>query len=1373
MSSANTAYEIGSNIGVFVWSAVYLTVFIKQIQRFKIPNRSKFASLGLMLWSVAALIILIGGWIRDTQIEFQSIATFNIVLCLVWFAIQVSSFTTAGIGFYETRIAKERKEGFNLVVWSMVLGLLFSGLIGFGAYRTIATIVRSEGSGKLTQISPTDSNSKQVSQGLSKDGFALYERVDENFGLRLKDSDWIELDPSQMNEDVTLLFRNRKMDLNFMIIAEPLGLDFENLSMFEQFAESHLKSALTEVETNPFEDSVVGERPLRTMLATGKIGAIEVSYKFYMFQEQGVLYQLIFYTGGRNSLKSKAKQIEGYVDSFYILDKDFYPGAGSGDTITALAYEPAGISMKLSGPGWLEWDAMAEDAPEFEMGALSIKGIAVGSMVTWHIKPDENLKVIASSFLHALDMNYNSITSENISSCEMDGHEGLEVLFKREYEEGYYKYSLRVTRINDVAIAAVGWWQLDEDATLVLSSLNNMRIDVDAINDAVEMIPRRVSAQSSLLNAAGLAHYAESRYGAAMDYFMQAYQVNPKMTLALDNVALAALNLGAYSDAIEFIEPELSQHKHSDSLKVNFGRMLVYEGRIDEGYTFFSEVFASGHSDDDVLLDCLNILIDAEEYAKAIELNEIVLKKTPSMKIASWLATVTRLSGDYEAAEAVMTAIIAEYGMTPMITEESVVLKQAQEDHQAALKILDEWEAKDGPSATTTQLRVLSLMDLNWLIEAKKVVEAGIDSYPGDAVLMDYERWILSRVGEDDLTLVREEIEPLQAPEVIQTLLEAAAAREEPEAWLDKSSVYEYVVTAYEFDPEAPFRATTTRRVRINDRMGMEDFSTLNFEFDRGYEKMYVNFIRVLDAAGQVVWEQERDSFYISENSDENMASDEVTLYAPVASLAPNSILEWQVSWESEAVEDEFPLKRHIFSSGYAMKERIVYLTGSTDSVLAHVKDVLPVGNIEPGLIGWRQQNLEAYQAEKNTPEFTTFLPHVLLSARGKDWGILSSEYYTKIEEYLAVEGSISELALKQDLEGLSSAEKVSKLVRLIQGQVVYKALEFGSRGRIPEHASTTWKNRYGDCKDQTVLLHQLLAAVGIESHPLLISTSQDLVREMPSMDQFNHMILYVPKLEKPFVDPVDTNFDINYGPPSGLGGRSGLLVKATDSEILELPGYPFALGTPVAKIEANFGEDLDGGGFTVMETLELNGYYAMWMRNRFLDLDKDRYNSEIKDYVSRYLPNNAKFKSVGLFNLNAIKQPLLIKVEYALGEDALTATGVEIRPLWEQYYLDLKPQSERVNPYRLSYPFTLSSSVVVDPKHFSLQFVHPEYLAPALLQSERQTDAAEGEDGRLKTTVRIGWPSLVIEREQYDGFYSSIEKSNQAFVVLIKKNGD
>jgi transglutaminase-like putative cysteine protease len=131
----------------------------------------------------------------------------------------------------------------------------------------------------------------------------------------------------------------------------------------------------------------------------------------------------------------------------------------------------------------------------------------------------------------------------------------------------------------------------------------------------------------------------------------------------------------------------------------------------------------------------------------------------------------------------------------------------------------------------------------------------------------------------------------------------------------------------------------------------------------------------------------------------------------------------------------------------------------------------------------------------------------------------LAQAFGAAMRTRLAVSDEVRRIATDAT-QGLSSPhDKARALYLWMHRNIRYVAVYLGAGGWVPHDVDTVLKNRYGDCKDQVLLLTALLQAVDIEAAPALLNTfSEYALTELPVSNSFNHVITYLPALNL-FVD--------------------------------------------------------------------------------------------------------------------------------------------------------------------------------------------------------------------------------------------------------------
>jgi tetratricopeptide (TPR) repeat protein len=139
-----------------------------------------------------------------------------------------------------------------------------------------------------------------------------------------------------------------------------------------------------------------------------------------------------------------------------------------------------------------------------------------------------------------------------------------------------------------------------------------------------------------------------------------------------------------------------------------------------------------------------------------------------------------------------------------------------------------------------------------------------------------------------------------------------------------------------------------------------------------------------------------------------------------------------------------------------------------------------------------------------------------------KTWREEADRYWKRSAVKYDTAGPVAELAHSLTTGKRNREDKIAALFTYVARNIRYEAVEFGEGSIIPRPAAQILSNRYGDCKDKSVLLISLLKAVGITAYPALITGYDTLTftRGVPDMNVFSHMITYLPGKPGRFLDP-------------------------------------------------------------------------------------------------------------------------------------------------------------------------------------------------------------------------------------------------------------
>jgi hypothetical protein len=182
----------------------------------------------------------------------------------------------------------------------------------------------------------------------------------------------------------------------------------------------------------------------------------------------------------------------------------------------------------------------------------------------------------------------------------------------------------------------------------------------------------------------------------------------------------------------------------------------------------------------------------------------------------------------------------------------------------------------------------------------------------------------------------------------------------------------------------------------------------------------------------------------------------------------------------------------------------------------------------------------------------------------------------------------LTALASKLTRGSKSFADTVQSFFNFVADSVSYVPLQVNKGDFTPHGCDIILSRRFGDCKDQSVLLTSLCRAVGIAAFQALVSTGDmpEVSALFPWPSWFDHVVTVIRhKGEEIILDPSDKLTGINAVSPR-LRGKSYLVCDGISS-IETMPNGPL----PSNKISWNFAinDEIDGQLNTEFELLFAN----------------------------------------------------------------------------------------------------------------------------------------------------------------------------------------
>lgn len=783
-----------------------------------------------------------------------------------------------------------------------------------------------------------------------------------------------------------------------------------------------------------------------------------------------------------------------------------------------------------------------------------------------------------------------------------------------------------------------------------------------------------------LFDKIGELHLANEQLDSALRCFRTAQRFDPGNALIASHLLAVLSRLGRYEEASNLLNNPPSEIAASDFWQSERASMLAITGHTDDSVVVFERLFESGARNDESFEAYLATLARAGRIEEAIAAADRYLTNGDSRSISLVRSRMLILAGKYDEA---ITAAKSQLSNAQADPTASYILVEAYRDsgrqeqaHQVISRLLE-----DGfDDARTWFLKATVEIEEERYQAARTSLETVLQRQPDHPQVHDTLEMVSSLMGQSDNTEIRSRIEAVPLPEQVQAAVARSPGNRNASAW------YGLAAVAHSFNPGREYRRTSYGVVHLEDAAAVSEFSTLQFAFNPLSERVFVNRVEVFDRNGRLLAKGSIDDYYVQTDSTQDLATEERVVNVPVPGLKSGCRLEYVFTSERPGGPDRFPFTQHCFSRGKPVERAVLHIRGDVSGLTVQ-------GSISP------QKSADGLTWIVNAPPKLTdeplqidrqkAYPTVTIAGADATWLELAERYTERFADRLNISPGVRDLAetITTDAKAVTLAEKVVAVAGFVQQELVYQGLEFGVRGQVMPPVQQTLQRRYGDCKDHSLLLYQLLRAVDVPASLCLVQSSGPVVSEIPSMEQFDHMIVFVEDGKDGwFIDATSKGYSPEFRVPPSLAKHDALILDGASSRLVQIPDYPAG----VSQIFADRLVQLDADGQAlVTEVVQIKGYSAAVYRSLIRDIDLSHRNDFIRDYLA---PEKSDTKPLtgSVQNLDDPNQPLVLKATYRVRELLHPTYGLLVGRLpqfLESGMVEYEEIEERQTPFRLRYP--------------------------------------------------------------------------------------
>jgi tetratricopeptide (TPR) repeat protein len=1334
--------------GFMVGQLIAVLLLLRGAQLMRRPDYNFKCLLGFMLLPGTGLATSVLNMNLVTELLGKSLPAM-VTVALVMLALPVAALLGL-LGWIEIqRRPKSARPRGRLIAFGTFL------LTGLGCVGLVAEFAGKSGAGlRGEQLADYDAPPAPP----ARTGPTTIRDELRNFQLEVPPP-WTQVTPTVRDTGTRLQFIRSDPMTHFMVTVEEIGIDIPlELDGLLDAQDAQLRaSAVTATCGTWMAHSVAGIAGKRsTTLAT--MQKLNVMFdRWYGIADGRVFGLIVWCRSGAVPPPELARRADEVHRSLRILQ----PGRAATATtseVSKLSSAEFGYEWTL-GPGWRQWPTRSQDCPGAEDGAI---GFAAGTAVFPVRMPVAVVEptLVARALLRLLDPEIDERSSASRRRFEQNGSTGFEFEYTKRHDGKDFRYRVRAYLEAERAALVAAWCHDKVAPTHDLSAvvtgfrwqpaaapqLETKQLSADRSRDA--SFQRELA---SLLRAAG-------RLSDATQLLADACVWQPSDARNLLARLDCLLDSQSYEEVLAVVTE--ARQLHGDHL-----RLLSYHpfalaklDQRDAAIAGYQDLFQRGFRDEADLSLCAELLVDADNVDAALQL--IAEHWRPATSVSALLAKarVWRRAGQHE--EAIAALVDRRRSAAPNAELEWALAAAYRDAGRGidAIPVLDQLLANGNDNQATHLLKAAVQCDLGHFPAARTTLMAALDAHPGDAQIQQHLDGVNGMLGRGSSISIRRPIAPVPAIDL------ASVTRPMPIDWATGADavVLEHAVAVH-FVAGKELRTTTRMRIQIRTARGASDHGSLSFAFDPLVEAIHGNRLVVRDASGREVAQGNREDWYVLDDSDSLMDTGGKLLRLPVPGLAAGHILEVETTRQRLEAPRQLPFQRHAMGGPDPTWLQVVSLSGDaaqspflaspTVSTLTTPTARVYLVEGEPG-----------HRFEARSPESARWLPWLAFGEEGADWQSVAAPYQQSLARDVPPE-DLSEVVAANTTAGELPEARANRLARFVQNTLHYRAIEFGVRGTKPNPSSKTLALRYGDCKDHSVLLRDLLQTSGIRAELALVATTEPVIAELPSLGQFDHMVVYCPEIGGGHVfDVTDKASDTSLRVPTGLAQRQ-LLVLTKDPALVPMPDYAPADCRVEVTMELHFDRD---GALTAEESVVFHGHFAGLTRQWFLGRDANERLALLQSTLAATAPG-LRVDSCELLAETDTAQPLQLRQRYRIPRP--TGGGPGTLPIgWASTLLALEPTVRRTAPLHQKYPLTITMLCRVTTDDGTVETtvpdLHPKWRGRFGAGQVRIT--ADG--GELRVAAALKQASGVFNSEEFEAAQAFFDEMLAGLAVPLRR---
>lgn len=435
----------------------------------------------------------------------------------------------------------------------------------------------------------------------------------------------------------------------------------------------------------------------------------------------------------------------------------------------------------------------------------------------------------------------------------------------------------------------------------------------------------------------------------------------------------------------------------------------------------------------------------------------------------------------------------------------------------------------------------------------------------------------------------------------------------------------------------------------------------------------------------------------------------------------------------------------------------------------------------------WIRTQVEDAEFEYDAPNPKYYLPQIhpfiisVTTKEGKQTHVgtvdnLHKWYRELIVDYeKATDESTTEMEEIVDslVQGLTDEkEKVKAIYQWVQSNIQYIAFEYELSGFVPRPAAKVCTRRFGDCKDMSSIIKEMLGIAGIDAYLTWIGTRSIPYTyselSTPSVD--NHMIAtYFDSKGTPyFLDATDKY--ISFGDPaSHIQGKEALVsLSPTEYKVIEVPIRDKEFTNMIDTVWISINDMTIEGNGHMIET----GYYKNYATYNLIGKNEKETFKYFKSVLQKG-SNKFSLKDYNMSNLNEIYKPLDITYTFEV-EDYLQSYEDELyldMNLYKGFGTKIEDDRELAFNYRFAKRHH-ETYILEIPDGYELTYIPKNY--DESIDGFHYAVTYKQEGNKLIYDIKLDRSVLIMDKSYFEGWnklFNNVNQLSKETIVLKKSN--